>query len=168
MRPVVVSSGSHALVKLSEIAAGNDCFDLILLDVCMPEMDGFDFLKQLQAKADYVRQKIVVLSSAGSPEDARRCRDLGINEYVTKPVSQNELLTSIVAAMSGDSSRQSSMQVRIPDKGNDFSPLKILVVEDNLVNQKLVLSLLKNGIILRSLLKMVWLHWKNTSKKILT
>ena len=143
MHSVAVSSGADALVKLAETKANDDCFDLILLDICMPEMNGFDFMKQLQAKEELIKQKIVVLSSAGSPDVARQCREIGVKEYVTKPVSQHELLNAIIAAMSGNSFRHASVQRQTPDSSVGLSPLKILVVEDNLVNQKLVLSLLK-------------------------
>ena len=143
MHSVAVSSGAEALVKLAETKESDDCFDLILLDICMPKMNGFDFMKQLQAKEELIKQKIVVLSSAGSPDVARQCREMGVKEYVTKPVSQHELLNAIIAAMSGNSFRHASVQRQTPDSSVGLSPLKILVVEDNLVNQKLVLSLLK-------------------------
>ncbi|MBC3863636.1 PAS domain S-box protein [Undibacterium jejuense] len=143
MHTVAVSSGADALARLSDEKVGENCFDLILLDVCMPEMDGFHFIQELQAVNGCVRQKVVVLSSAGSPDDARKCRDMGIRDYVTKPVSQHELLDSIVTAMSGNASRGIRKQVPASEISPGLAPLKIMVVEDNLVNQKLVLSLLK-------------------------
>ena len=143
MHPVLAKSGNAALSLLKDAAQKNEQVDLILLDVCMPEMDGFDFLLQFKSNAQGAIPKVIVLSSAGSPDDARKCREMGIREYVTKPVSQNELLTSIVAAMSGKSSRYVGQQAISEKPSTRLAPLKILLVEDNAVNQKLALSLLK-------------------------
>ena len=137
-----VSSGAEALKLLTDSSPTQQKIDVVLLDVCMPEMDGFDFLMQLRVNSEGSLPKIIVLSSAGSPEDARKCREIGIQEYVTKPISPQELLNSIRAAIDGVPLRH---QLRLSSPDAHFSgltPLKILVVEDNVVNQKLVISLL--------------------------
>ncbi|MFZ6849883.1 response regulator [Undibacterium sp. RuRC25W] len=142
VKSVAVPSGHDALVFLSEQGAKNRKIDIILLDVCMPEMDGFDFLTALRGSTGFSMPKVIVLSSAGSPDDARKCREMGIQEYVTKPVSQQELLNSVGMAMNGKPIRH-HVRHRVTEMLPSLhTPLKILVVEDNIVNQKLVISLL--------------------------
>ena len=143
MSPILANSGEQANLILNHAEEKSEKIDVILLDVCMPEMDGFEFLTQYRTRIDKIGSKVIVLSSAGSPDDARRCREMGIQEYVTKPVSQNELLASIVATITGGSMRDVSHKITTDEMLSGLAPLKVLLVEDNVVNQKLALSLLK-------------------------
>ncbi|MBC3934618.1 response regulator [Undibacterium rugosum] len=143
MRPQSAENAEEALRQLDVAAEQQHPFELVLLDICMPETGGFELAEQLRHADGSYEQKIIMLSSAGAYEHACRCREVGIHDYVSKPVSQSELFHAISAVMSGiDRHVLPSPSVTEPDI-RPLQPLKILVVEDNSVNQKLVISLLE-------------------------
>jgi len=143
MHPVTATSGAEAFEYIHQAERQGKLFDLILLDICMPGMDGFELATRLQLEQHGFRQKIIMLSSAGAHDDARRCRQMGVHDYVSKPVSQAELFQSIVAVMSGTERRAISYSGNAESVNEDLQSLQILVVEDNTVNQQLVKSLLR-------------------------
>ena len=65
----------------------------------MPEMDGFALVECIKRNPDWDSATIMMLSSAGQRGDARRCRELGVAAYLTKPVRQAELLDAILTAL---------------------------------------------------------------------
>lgn len=144
MRTTLAASGAEALLKVRQAYDTSDRFDLIILDAYMPNMDGFTLAKQLQAEGKLSEAKMLMLSSAGSVDDAQRCRDAGIAGYLKKPVAQHELQSVIVSALIG----KPSATVHYADlcQSNIYATknqLHILLAEDNLINQKLVLALLQ-------------------------
>jgi two-component system sensor histidine kinase/response regulator len=143
MFPQSAEGGREALELIFANEANIHNFDLILLDGCMPEMDGFELASQLQKIDAVSKAKMLMLSSAGSYDDAQRCKDLGIAGYVKKPISQQELRLAIAAALSGNSDyRTHHIELHASPISSPVHRLKILVAEDNLINQKLALSLL--------------------------
>ena len=86
------SSGKDALIKLKT----ND-YDLMVLDIMMPEMDGFTLLKELPIEK---RIPTIVLSARGEEYDKLSGFDLGIDDYLTKPFSPKELIARIKAVLS--------------------------------------------------------------------
>ena len=101
MRPRAVDGGAAALAVLAEAAAAGEPFPLVLLDGHMPEMDGFALAGRIQADPALAGATVLMLTSAGQPEDVERCRQLGIRAYLTKPVRQSELLETILATLGG-------------------------------------------------------------------
>jgi CheY-like chemotaxis protein/phosphoribosyl 1,2-cyclic phosphodiesterase len=83
----VVGSAADALSRIP--AARPDC---VLLDLMMPDTDGFEVCRALRAHADLAATKILVLSSKAYDYDQRRARSVGADGYLTKPVRPNELL----------------------------------------------------------------------------
>ena len=71
----------------------------MLLDVNMPGMDGFDLARRIRENREYSDVVIMMLTSSGQRGDAARCRDLGIEAYLTKPVKQSLLLDAILTVM---------------------------------------------------------------------
>ncbi len=146
MRPRAVDGGAAALTVLSEAAAAGEPYPLILLDGHMPEMDGFTLAGKIQADPALNGATVLILTSAGQPEDVERCRQLGVRAYLTKPVRQSELLETILSTLGG-----SPLHTRLASAGDAPAapgrrPLRILVAEDNAVNQKLAQHLLgKHG-----------------------
>ncbi|MEB0139223.1 MULTISPECIES: response regulator [unclassified Undibacterium] len=143
MQVDVVDSAAAALKHIEARAAAWHPYDVMLLDVCMPEADGFELAAILEKNYPSVLKKTLMLSSAGSREDARRCRAAGIYDYINKPVSQAELFAAIVAICSGRQPPSRQADIVRSEPGYNYAPLRILVAEDNLINQKLVLSLLR-------------------------
>src|SRR6266404_2789573 len=142
MRPTAVEGGRSALQVL-EFAGGPGCpFPLILLDGQMPEMDGFSVAKRIKENPLWVDAAIMMLTSAGYPGDAARCRELGISAYLVKPIRQKELLRGICEVLQLSAQRKVPLVTRhtIRETVNRSS---VLLVEDNAVNQTLAVRLLE-------------------------
>jgi CheY-like chemotaxis protein len=82
MRPAVAASGAAALALLE---SSPEPFPPILTDVHMPEMDGFDFVAHIKNLPSMKATTILKLTSRSMPGDAVRCRELGVDAYLTKP-----------------------------------------------------------------------------------
>ena len=141
MRPLALDSGAAALEALQASAAAGEPYELVLLDCHMPEMDGFTLAGRIQADPALSGATVLMLTSAGQPEDVERCRKLGVRAYLTKPVRQSELLETILATLGGSPLHTRLMAA--DEQARPGGPLHILVAEDNSVNQKLALALLK-------------------------
>src|SRR5581483_5471954 len=136
-------SGSRALEILQDAVQGGPRVDLVLVDRVMPEMDGFELVARIRKQTSLIDAKIMMLTSAGQPGDPERCRQLGIAQYLTKPVQKPEL----VAALARVTARAQGSSV--PAKaasGFDLAKeggCRVLLAEDNLVNQKVGVTLLQ-------------------------
>ena len=145
MQLTEAASGQAALTILNESAA--QTFDVLLLDCHMPGMDGFELVTRLRQDDRFARLKILLLSSAASPGQGAQCRELGIDAYLTKPVVQHELELAIQTLFARPATPQGQGQIdelltrhSLLQEG---AALKILVAEDNPVNQMLILTLLE-------------------------
>jgi len=144
MTPTVVDSGAKAIVSLREAKGLGRTFPLILLDAQMPEMDGFALAEIIKRNPDWRTATVMMLSSAGQRGDAIRCRELGVAAYLTKPVRQAELLDSILIALGTRSeSKMAPPLVTRHTLRECRHRLRILLVEDNAVNQLVALRLLE-------------------------
>jgi signal transduction histidine kinase/DNA-binding response OmpR family regulator/HPt (histidine-containing phosphotransfer) domain-containing protein len=141
------ASGAQVL-QLLEAATAPHEFDLLLTDFQMPGMDGFELVARLKQAPQFAQLKIVLLSSAASPGQGARCRELGIDGYLTKPVAQHELeqvLQTLLArpdVPAHDKAKAPALITRHSIQENHVA-LEILVAEDNAVNQKLISILLE-------------------------
>jgi two-component system sensor histidine kinase/response regulator len=149
MKPTVVESGASALVVLERAREAGEPFALVLLDAMMPEMDGFGLAEAIQQRPDATGATLMMLSSAAQRVDAARCRELGITTYLTKPIKQSELLDAIMTALGAQGSERGAKTGRSegrapsPEPRAAAKPLRILLAEDNAVNQTLAVRLLK-------------------------
>ena len=144
MRPTSVGSGTEALAAVAATTA--DPFPLILLDAHMPEMDGFMFAERLALMSNARAPTIMMLSSGGQRGDAARCVAIGIKAYLLKPLKRSELLQAILTTLSVSSPAAAS--VRLVTRHSlleDQSALRILLAEDNVVNQLLATRLLEKA-----------------------
>lgn len=73
--------------------------DLILLDLMMPGINGYDVIKQLRAKEETKQLPIIVISALNSNEDVVKGYDLGANDFLTKPIIMNRLHTSVITQL---------------------------------------------------------------------
>lgn len=73
----------------------NEEFDLILLDLMMPNLDGFDVLRHLNNKEDPSQTKVIIITAREDTESQRKALELGATEYLTKPVDIDELMTRV-------------------------------------------------------------------------
>ena len=142
MRPVLVDGAAGALAALEEAQRRAAPFQLVLLDVHMPGADGFEVAAEIQRRPDLARAAILMLTSKDRAGDVRRCRELGITRYLIKPITQRELLTAIQAALAGAPARTVRHAAPAGSAGSR-PPLRLLLAEDNRVNQALAVALLK-------------------------
>ncbi|HEV2176312.1 MAG TPA: response regulator [Terriglobia bacterium] len=147
MKPVLVESARAALASLEQAAAEGRPFPLVLTDAWMPEMDGFALAGQIKKNPRLQAATIMMLTSAGQRGDAARCRSLGVAAYLTKPIRQAELREALLSVLGQDTAsapapglitRHSLREERKPARS-----LRILLVEDNPVNQQLARRLLE-------------------------
>src|SRR6202165_2425895 len=142
--PTAVESGASAITILREAQGLGRTFPLILLDAQMPEMDGFALVESISRNPEWKTATIMMLSSAGQHGDARRCRELGVAAYLTKPVRQGELLDAILTAVGTKPMRKTRPDlVTRHSLRENRNHLRILLVEDNTVNQTLAVRLLE-------------------------
>ena len=138
MRPQSVASGTDALTALNRAANAGSPFRLVLSDVNMPQMDGFTLFENSRSNAQYQDIPFILLTSAARPGDVARCREIGVTAHLIKPVKQSLLMNSIVNAFGGVRNAVSKPDAagRSRITPNDNRCLRILLAEDNAINQK--------------------------------
>ncbi|HYL11032.1 MAG TPA: two-component regulator propeller domain-containing protein [Candidatus Acidoferrales bacterium] len=143
MKPTAVEGGRAALQALEIAKNTGHPFPLILLDGQMPEMDGFTLAECIHKDPELLGATIMMLTSVGHLGDARRCRELGISAYLVKPIRQNELLDAICLVLTKSPRRRNIPLVTRHALKEEKRRSRILLAEDNPVNQTLALRLLE-------------------------
>jgi signal transduction histidine kinase/CheY-like chemotaxis protein/ligand-binding sensor domain-containing protein len=138
MKYSVAESGTKALSLLQE-AGTEHPYQLILLDEQMPGMDGFQVIDSIRQAPQFSGMVIMMLSSVDQLSSAARCRNLGVERYLVKPLQEAELHKAIRLALGGKAQSKAATQEK-PE--HEVRSLHVLVAEDNLVNQKLAIRLL--------------------------
>jgi CheY-like chemotaxis protein/HPt (histidine-containing phosphotransfer) domain-containing protein len=144
MRPTVADGGQSALDAIDQARGAGISYRLVLLDAQMPDMDGFALAAKLHHHPDLVGTTIMMLSSADQIGDAARCREVGIERYLTKPVRQSDLLEAILT-VTGSARSVVGAGVSDTQDSPGGRPLRILLAEDNVVNQRMAARLLEKG-----------------------
>jgi signal transduction histidine kinase/DNA-binding response OmpR family regulator len=144
MLPSVAVDGEAGIRAMQTASDDGSPFPLILLDAQMPGMDGFAVVEQIRSNPRLAASAIMMLSSSDR-HDPIRCRELGITIYLTKPIRQAQLFDAIQVALG---SAVPATPARNPEgttlhQRPRHRSLDVLVVEDNAVNQKLAVALLK-------------------------
>ena len=144
MEPSLAEGGERALEVMEKNAAQGTTFPLVLLDVQMPSMDGFVVAQKIKENPRLAGATIMMLTSLGQRGDAARCRELGISAYLVKPIRQSELLRAILEALG----KPAATAERIPlitrhSLRERQKTGRILLAEDNAVNQQLIIRLLE-------------------------
>ena len=144
LKPGLASDAEEAMALLWRSHSEQRPFSVILLDAQMPGEDGFTLALRIKQKAEFERTPLVMLTSAGQRGDAARCRELGINAYLTKPVNAWELFRAIrtVLGAAAAGAQESTPLVTHYNIQENRRRLHILVAEDNAVNQKMVKRML--------------------------
>jgi PAS domain S-box-containing protein len=143
MRPLAVEGGAAALRVLENSLGANQPFAVVLLDGHMPDMDGFAVAERISEDRRYAGIKLVMLTSAGQPEDVARCRRLGISAYLTKPIKQSELFDVIINAIGSPATERTRASQRRKRARRAQRSLQVLVAEDNRVNQLVATRILE-------------------------
>ena len=141
MAPSLADSAASAIEILKDAAKRKAPFPLAILDGHMPESDGFQLAARMKRTRDLSRTRIIMLTSATDQKDAERCRRLRIAAHLSKPVRQSELMNAIVRLFAR---RLPSRAARTPRREQrPARRLRVLVAEDNPVNQELMRELLR-------------------------
>ena len=144
MQPTVAADAKSAMAILKRATAARERFDVVITDGQMPGVDGFTLTRWIRQERGLAKTKIVMLTSIGSDAGAVRGAKAGVDAFLSKPVKDSDLLDAL-ASVIGVSTRYAQAKGRAkPAVGRrPRRTLKILVAEDNPVNRKLVLTLLK-------------------------
>jgi CheY-like chemotaxis protein/HPt (histidine-containing phosphotransfer) domain-containing protein len=134
MQVVLAEDGRQALDILQGKTATDPHFDLALVDMRMPRLDGMGLALALQAAGSHPEMKMVLLSSVSSPDDVRAAHQAGFHRFVPKPIRKAELRQAILGI-----SASITEVARLTPRLNAH----ILVVEDNVVNQEVIGQMLR-------------------------
>ena len=139
LKPEVVSGPGAALDAITELAGRHDCYRVVLIDATMPEMDGFELAGKIRKTPGYERCLLMILSSASLAGQQDRARRLGVDRCLSKPVKQSDLFNAITRSLGVVGAGEEIDAQRVPRA----EPMKILLAEDGLVNQRVAVDLLK-------------------------
>jgi PAS domain S-box-containing protein len=146
MVSVSVEDGQEALDALSGARNAGQPFSLILTDMHMPKMDGFTLIEQIRKKPELATATIMMLTSAGHRGDAARCQELGVAAYLLKPIRQSELREAIARVLGAHATNGAIPLITrfsLHDGRDPAASLRVLLAEDNAVNQRLAVRLLE-------------------------
>jgi signal transduction histidine kinase/DNA-binding response OmpR family regulator len=146
MKAITVESGALALGQLSEAREARAPYRLVLTDMHMPNMDGFALIEEIRKRPELSTATIMMLTSAGHKGDAARCKELGISAYLLKPIRQSELREAIARVLGAEKPEGAIPLITrysLQDAREPGSSLKVLLAEDNTVNQRLAVRLLE-------------------------
>ncbi|HQV69683.1 MAG TPA: response regulator [Thermoflexales bacterium] len=141
------ASGAEALETLQRAHQDGRPYDVAILDLAMPEMDGLELARAIRKNPAIARISLVLLTAFDQEVHREEAESIGFSAFLTKPVRQSQLLDAIASA---------AYEQRLPEKNKQtvsanlppVSPVNpnshhILIAEDNLANQKLALAQLE-------------------------
>jgi two-component system sensor histidine kinase/response regulator len=144
-----VERGSQAIDILKRAARKEKLFDLVLLDMLMPGMDGEQVLRTIKKDPEIKDITVIILTSLGERGDAARLEALGCAGYLLKPIKQSQLFDTIITIMSrqsrGGEPKSSKIVTRHTIAEEKRRRIRLLLAEDNPMNQKLAIALLKRA-----------------------
>ena len=151
MKKGSAAGGLEALELLREAAAEGKPYNLALLDMQMPEMDGLMLARAIKADPVIAGTRLIILTSLGHILGTEELRAIGIDAYLIKPVKQSRLFDCLITVLSGDDEDAFTQAGAQPSDPSD-APLdlsrtqkaRILLAEDNSVNQKVALAQLRS------------------------
>ncbi len=144
MRPAAADGAEAGIALLRKALANGAPFGLMLVDCHMPDTDGFMLVEQLQKLPEMRDLVTVMLTSGGQRGDGQRCGELGIAAYLIKPVLQSDLLEALMRVLGPRSDPAEAMQLITRHTLREARlPLRVLLAEDNIVNQRLAVRLLE-------------------------
>jgi CheY-like chemotaxis protein len=146
-RPAEASGASTALRMLRDAAEAGEPFDAVVLDIQTPDVHGLALGRQIKADPLLATTALIMMTSLGQPGDAKNVHDVGFAVYLTKPVRHQHLhdcLALALARQAEPGASQATLITRhtIAETQSRRSKVRILVAEDNMVNQRVALAML--------------------------
>jgi len=141
MKPQMCDTGESGLAELLRAASEGSPYLLLLLDEQMPGMDGMEVLDRIRRNPALQPAVIMMLTASDQVKSAARCRQLGAETYLIKPISPSDLLASIRLA-TGVRPPASTVNLPVPGISSSSLSLRILLAEDNKVNQRVAMTML--------------------------
>ena len=143
----VLESGHAAVPTLGDAVEKGKPFDLVLMDLQMPEIDGFETTQLIRSHQEVKDTRVLMLSSCDASAFTEQVKEMELAAYLTKPIKQSELLECMLSVLkrgNANSPRPKSRgaEANASPASKSLRPLKILVAEDNFVNQQLILRVL--------------------------
>ena len=139
MLPTMAVGVEEAGAELRRARTAGQPYALLVIDAHMPEADGFMLAERIRRDVSVESRVVMMLTSGDHLEDVARCEELNVDAYLLKPVKESELLEAVELALG---LRLPPAEASALDEPPPASGLRILLVEDSLVNQKLVLGTL--------------------------
>ena len=136
-----------ALQKLRTAAARGTPFRIAVIDKQMPEIDGESLGKMIKKDEDISSTELVIMTSVGKRGDTSRIKQIGFSAYLTKPIKQSHFHDCLAAIIGGDLNTEPSKNNIITKHSlaeNRKHKVRILIAEDNIINQKVALKILEN------------------------
>ncbi len=144
MKPATACSGMEALYLMKTAHQAGEPFGMVLLDGNMPEMDGFMLARRIKEDQNLDEARLIMLTSSGQRGDAARCRELGVDAYLMKPIMQSDLLDAIMTALGLSRKKNTAASLITRHSLREARhQLRILLAEDNPVNQKVAVRILE-------------------------
>jgi signal transduction histidine kinase/DNA-binding response OmpR family regulator/HPt (histidine-containing phosphotransfer) domain-containing protein len=134
--------GEEALSQLIAAAEAGKPYRLMVTDMNMPEMDGFALIERIQSDPKLSPLTVMMLTSGDHRRDVERCRELGVLSYLYKPVRRRELLGALLGALGQSQSASPSSITPQTEWSSQPKGLRVLLAEDNRVNQAVATRLL--------------------------
>jgi len=144
MQPTVVDGGAAALGMMLQAASKESPFDLVLLDAMMPEMDGLEVTRQISQQPELGGAVVMLLSSLDDQDYVARMKELGVRTHLRKPITRSELLDAVMDALFGIAPAEAPTAPPVEEPAAPC-PLRILLAEDNKVNQAVAMGMLEKG-----------------------
>lgn len=141
------SNPKQALTMLYQALEHKEPFEVAILDMLMPDMDGEELGRKIKEDPSLCQTKLIMLTSLGQRGDATRLQELGFAAYLQKPLKQEHLQSTLQRVLGMAGAREETTQSRLITKHtleeDKISNLRILVAEDHIPNQKVILAMLK-------------------------
>jgi len=143
---VEARNGMEALEKLNQSIEKQKLFDIAIVDMQMPQMDGKELGKRIKSNPDFSNLRLVMMSSMGERGDAKKMGEIGYDAYLSKPVKMHQLKTCIEKVCGRFEKQEMPSSKKIITKYSLSEDarrgIKILLAEDNRINQKVALKTL--------------------------
>ena len=149
MQPTLADGGGAALSEIAHVKQQGKAFRLALIDVNMPDTNGVDLAERIAQEPSPTPTVLLMLSSVGrSREIEERCRKIGVAGFLTKPITQSDLLDALMNALAKAEQAgtgHAATPIKLAPEYQMDRPLLILLAEDNVVNQRVSHAILEKA-----------------------